>query len=296
MNILNNRDIQKIIFDVQQNNWNADYAIRYVVVSISRFVKRDPKFFLAPEKERLNLIGNMNYQKDYPYVICKTLHELIKEVLDILGIQSKVVIATNTTIPLYALIVEGEHSRYFIDALHDLFRSQYRIKPVSYGARIKSNTSILDNDKNQLQDLPLDYIKKIDLDTGLIQEEYFSDAINRIKIELTDRNKAKALFLTNNSYELLKRKIEHISENYLNVYPVDGPIERVGLHVYLRSNLFNRSEKANFYVGNRIDKENNPVYIIIKYGPYNITFEEVFDHEKYLLKETTESIAPRTFK
>ena len=98
-----------------------------------------------------------------------------------------------------------------------------------------------------------------------------------------------------NCYELLKKKIQYISENFLNVYPVHGPIERTGLHVYLRTNLFNKSEKANFYVGNRIDKEGNPVYIQVKYGTHNLTFEEVLDNERYSLQETTESITPRVF-
>ena len=99
-NILNSREIQKIILDVQLNNWNTDYAIRYVVVSISRLVRRDPVFFLTPEKDRIPLVNSMSYEKDYPNIICKTLHELIADVLSILGIKSRVVVATNTTIPL----------------------------------------------------------------------------------------------------------------------------------------------------------------------------------------------------
>ena len=302
MDILNNKEIQEIIFKVQQSNWNTDYAIRYVVVSISRLVKRDSVFFLIPESERLDLLKNADYHKDYPNVICKTLHELIRDVLATLGIKSTVVQATNTTIPLFALIVEGEHNRYFVDALHDLFRSQYRIRPVSYGARIRSNTSTIDNNKYNLVDLPLDYIEEMDIGTGLINKEYFSDTINKIKPTLIDRNKTKDFFRKDgeyideiSGYDLLKRKIKFVSDNYLNLYPMHGPIERAGLHVYLRSNVFNKSEKTNFYVGNRTDKENNPVYVQIKYGPYNITFEEVMENDKYLLQETAEAITPRTF-
>lgn len=77
---------------------------------------------------------------------------------------------------------------------------------------------------------------------------------------------------------------------------MDGLIERTGLHVYIRNNLYNKSEKTNFYVGNRIDKEGNPIYIIIKYGTHVFTFEEVCEDKKYSLVETSEIIAPRIIK
>ena len=293
--ILNEPFIQKIILDVSLSNWDIDYAIRYVTVMISKFAKRDPKFFLANEEERLKMLLNKNIE-EYPYVICKTLHELIQLVLRELGIESRVVIATNTRIPLYALIVEGQHNRYFIDALHDLFRAQYNIQPVCYGAHINSNTSILDQDELKLKTLPLEYIKQMDLDMGIIDEEYFSDYINRIKTNFTDRNIAKGIFMCKDSYSLLRTKIDYISNTFLNIYPVDGPIERTALHVYLRNNLYNKSEKDNFYVGNRIDKEGNPVFIQIKYGSKLLTFEEVCEQEVYYLRETTDSIIPTGIK
>ena len=292
--ILDSYEIQKLLLDVQLSNWDTDHAIRYIVLGISRMVRRNPEFFLSPESKRLDMVKDMNYEKDFPNIICKTLHELIRDVLATIGIKSKVVVATNTKIPLYALIVEGEHNRYFIDALHDLFRAQYNIQPVSYGAPIRSNTCILDT--NGLTDLSLDYIREIDTNIGAIDEEgYFSDFINRIKSNFINRNKAKEVFDEKDPFELIKTKVRFISDNYLNLYPVSGPIERTGLHVYLRTNLFNKSERANYYIGNRIDKEGNPVYINIKYGTRNVTFEEVEDREEYSLVETTEAITPRTF-
>ena len=291
--IINEPFIQKIILDVYLSNWTTDYAIRYVTVMISKLAKRDPKFFLANEEQKLNMLENKTYE-EYPYVICKTLHELIRDVLKEIGINSKVVQATNTKIPLYALIVEGSHDRYFIDALHDLFRAQHNIQPVCYGAHINSNTSILQEER--LKTLPLEYIRQMDLDMGIIDEEYFSDYINRIKTSFTDRNIAKGIFMCNDSYSLLKTKIEYISDMYLNVYPLEGPIERTALHVYLRNNLFNKSEKDNFYVGNRIEKENNPVFIQIKYGSKLLVYEEVCEDEIYSLKETTDAIIPTGIK
>ena len=295
MEILNKPEILNIIQTVRQNHWNTDYAARYVVVSISRLVKRDPKFFLSPEVERIYMFQNMNYESDYPNVICKTLHELIRDVLDVLGIKSTVVKATNTTIPLFALIIDGEHNRYFVDALHDLFRSQYNVRPIAYGAKIRSKTSIIDDKKEHLVDLPLDYVREIDVNTGLIPGEYFSDEMARERLKLVDRNVARKIFGEKNTVELLKKKISYVSDKYLNVYPVHGPIERTGLHVYLRNTLFNNSEKEKFYVGNRIDKEGNPVYVLITYGVHNFTYEEVFKDNKYSLQETAEAIAPRIF-
>jgi hypothetical protein len=287
--------IQKIILDVELAHFDTDEAIRYVTVMISKQVKRDPKFFLLKDEAREEMFKKQEYNT-YPYVICKTLHELIQEVLGILGIESRVVVATNTRIPLYALIVDGKNNRYFIDALHDLFRSQYNIEPVCYGAHIKSNGSILDEKALGLVTLPLEYIREMDLKTGLIQDEYFSDYIKRIQPEFIDRNKAKIAFGITDSYELLKTKMAYNSQHFLNLYPVEGPIERTALHVYLRTNLFNKSERNNFYVGNRIDKEGNPVFIQIKFGSKLLTYEEVCHNEEYSLIETTDSLVPTGVK
>ena len=294
--IINEPFIRKIIKDVLDNHLSTDYAIRYVTVMISKNVRRDPKFFLASEDVRLRLLDSKNYETDFPNVICKTLHELIRDVLKELGINSKIVIATNTVVPLYALIVEGEHNRYFIDALHDLFRVQYNIRPVSYGAHIRSNTSIIDREKEKITDLSLDYIRQMDLDMKIIDGEYFSDFIDRIKNEFIERNKAKILFREEDSFRLFKSKMRYNSDTFLNIYKVEGPIERAALHVYLRNNLFNKTEKANFHVGNRVDKEGNPVFIQIKLGSRIINYEEVKRDNIYSLEEISEVKVPSGIK
>lgn len=278
--VLKRPEIKKIILEVLNNNWNTDYVIRYVTVEISKLVQRDVSFFKMTDDEKLDILKELNYENSYPNVICKTLHELIRDVLDYLGIESKVVIATNTKVPLYALIAEGEHGRYFIDALNDLFKVQYNIQPVTYGNYTRSNNSIIDG--NKLISLDLDYIREMDLDMGLIKTEYFSDYINRIKNTYIDRNQAKKIFEIESSVELLKRKIELISEKYLNNYPVEGPHERVGLHVYLRNNLFNKSEKKFFRV---CLTEDNRVILKNEYGGQSIIYEEIKDNNKYILKK-----------
>ena len=294
-NILNNPKIKMILNDVKNNNWNTDYAVRYIVVNISRLVRHDPVFYLSSNKEKIEMFRDGNYKKDFPNIICKTLHELIRDILATIGIKSKVVVATNAALPLYALIVEGENNRYFVDALYDLFRAQYDIQPVTYGSHIRSKSNILDEKALKLESLPLDYIREMDIDTGIINQEYFSDYINKIKNDFTNRNKAKEFFGVDNSVDLIEKKVEYISNSYLNLYSMDGPIERTALHVFFRNNLYNKSEKSNFYIGNRIDKENNPVYIIIKYGTRVFTFEEVYENNKYSLVETMDVITPRTF-
>ena len=261
--VLKRPEIQKIILEVLNNKWNIDYAVRYVTVEISKLVKRDVSFFKMSDDEKLDNLKEQNYELSYPNVICKTLHELIRDVLDYLGIESKVVIATNTKVPLYALIVEGEYGRYFIDALNDLFKVQYNIQPVTYGNCICSNNNILDTSK--LLSLDLDYIREMDLDMGIIKTEYFSDYINRIKNKYIDRNQAKRILEIESSLELLKRKMKLISEMYLNNHPVEGPYERVGLHVYLRNNLFNKSEKKMYRV---YLAEDNRVILTNEFGVF----------------------------
>lgn len=294
--IINKPEIQEIINTVQSHrNRNTDYAIRYVVVMISRLVKRDVNFFFSTEEEKIKQLQFKTYN-DYPNVICKTLSELIRDVLYLLWINSKVVIATNTKVPLYALIVEGENGKYFIDALHDLFRSQHRIQPDSYWAYNKSNTIIV-QDKD-LTILSLDDIRCMDIDMKLIESQYFNDYIENIKQNLIDRNKAKLFFTLqwNDAYELLKHKIGYISESYLNVFPIEWPLERVAFHVYLRSNLYNKSEKDKFRIKNDEDDPNYPVIIRIQYGRLFLTYKEIIKYSenwrKYLLKKESEYLHP----
>ena len=60
-------------------------------------------------------------------------------------------------------------------------RAQYNIQPVTYGTHIRSKSNIIDADSLKLVDLPLDYIREMDVNTGIIKDEYFSDYINRVK-------------------------------------------------------------------------------------------------------------------
>lgn len=278
MNALTN-DINKIIIEAAKYK-NTDYAIRYIVVSISRIVQRDLKFFSLPQEKKLELLEK-NQLPEIPYVICKTLCEVIKDSLSKIGIESKIIISTNSYIPLYALIVDGENSRYYIDPLHDLFRSQYRIMPVAYGTHIRSNTSLI-NEHSGLTDLPLEQIREIDLKTGLIEEQYFSDYITCIQNAFTNRNKAKKIFDGKIGVDAIDAKLNHISDKYINLYPVNGPMERVGLYVYLRTHLFNKSEKRKFYVFN--DEDGN-VKLYIEYGEHILTYEEYKDKDIYILRK-----------
>ena len=79
--ILDSYEIEKLLLDVQLSNWDTDHAIRYIVLGISRMVRRDPVFFLSPESKRVDMVNKMNYEKDFPNIICKTLHELIRDIL-----------------------------------------------------------------------------------------------------------------------------------------------------------------------------------------------------------------------
>ena len=300
--VINKPEIQEIINTVQSHrNRNTDYAIRYVVVMISRLVKRDVNFFFSPEEEKVKQLQLKTYN-DYPNVICKTLSELIRDVLYLLWINSKVIISTNTKVPLYALIVEGEKCMYFIDALIDLHCSQYRIQPRCYGSYITSKNNILHKYKLPLIELSPDFIREIDTDTWLIESNYFSDTINSIRDTFTIYSKAESFFKTKDHHLLFIKKFEYISENYINLFSLEWPIERACLYSYFKSFLFNRAEKTNtdknttinrhneiwtqpsFFIWNRINKENNPVFIEIQYGSNRLVFEELKEGKKYKIQ------------
>lgn len=285
--IINKPEIQDIINTVSLNNYSTDYAIRYVVVNISRLVKRDTKFFLSSEDERLKQLYSKTYS-EYPNVICKTLSELIRDVLDILGIKSTVVKATNSNVPLYALIVDWENGRYFIDALGDLTKSQYHMQPFHYGIFPESTRNILDFSKLKLIKLLDETIKDMDINLGIINwKRYFSDYINDIKINFTSINHAKTFFDEKDNLELIRKKMYYISNNFLNVYQMDGPIERKTFYTYLWKNLFNKNERNSFNVINK-NEEGYPVFVTIKFNDEILIFKEVKQGIKYLLQETLE--------
>lgn len=283
--IINRPEIQEIINNVRLNrSWNTDYAIRYVVVMISRLVKRDVNFFFSSDEEKLKALNTKTYS-DYPNVICKTLSELIRDVLYLLWIESKVIVSTNTKVPLYAIIAEWEESRYYIDALYDLTCSQYRIQPYCYSSHRPSKNSIIDPNKLKLTELDPDYIRDIDINTGLIPGEYFSDHINNIKNRFTEYNKAETFFDTKDHDQLLIKKFEFISDHLVNKFPLEWPIERTILYIYFRRYLLNKAERWNVFIGNTIE-DNNHVFIKITQNNWlNLIFEECKQDWKYSLKQ-----------
>ena len=274
--ILRKPEIQRIIYTVLDHNWNTDYAIRYVTVEISKLVQRDLSFFQLRDEEKLQVVPTLQYETTYPYVMCKSLHLLIKDVLDYIGIDSKLVQATNSNVPLYALVVDGEHGRYFIDALNDLAKVQYRIQPVTYGNYIVSKHSLLDPSK--LMTLSHNTIREMDLDLGVIENEYFSDSIERMKSKYIDRNQAMRYFEAEDSLDLVQKKISQLSDQFLNCYPVKGPLERVALHVYFRNQLFNKSERERYRV--HLGETENQVILLIDFGGYTMMYEEVKEKKK----------------
>ena len=144
---------------------------------------------------------------------------------------------------------------------------------------INSNNASLD-DHNLIR-LPLDYIREMDLGLGVIDKEYFSDYINRIKLDFTDRNRSKKVFNTESTLELIPIKMTYISDNFLNLYPVKGTMERIGLYVYYRGQLFNKGERDQFYVGTKDD--NSSIIIKIHYGGHDFLYEEEKDDDVYKL-------------
>lgn len=283
-NIINKPEIQEIINNVRLNrSRNTDHVIRYVVVMVSRLVKRDVNFFFSTEEDKVKLLLTKTYN-DYPNVICKTLSELIRDVLYLLWIESRVIVATDTVIPLYALITEWENWRYFIDPLNDLFRSQYRMKPFHYWILPESNNNILNF--SELIELSEEFIEDIDINQLKIIEwwSYFDETLSKVKNIFTSINDAKKLFGTNDEIDLIKKKIKYISDNYLNKYQISGPIERATLYIYYKRLLFNKDEKKCFIVKNK-NEPWYPVHITIEYLGKILKFEEVKHHGEYSLKQ-----------
>ncbi len=278
-----NEEMQKIIRNVNLS-WSKDYIIRYLYVNLAPFFKRDLKYFLASEEEKF-----IEYKKGFVNrgldIVCSTISDFYVNLFNSFGIRAKKTAANSAKIPLFAVVVEGDHGWYFIDPLNDLFNNQYGLRTTEFGSIPHYNT--LNTNFPNLISLEQEYIGDIDYNLGI--DKSLSDYFDKLHLEMSNRNLAAKLYQmpTNDKLVAFERKMEFANERLINLGSVKGPFERIRLYLFLERIMFFKTEKKNLTI--LLDKMYSIPRPHIEYiNPYNgeqMIFEEQIEQDKYVLRK-----------
>ncbi len=239
-----NEEMQTIINNVDLS-WPKDYIIRYLYIRLAPFFRRDLKYFLASDESKLEQFnaGFINRGTD---IVCSTISDFFVNLYKSFGINAKKIAANSAKIPLFAMIVEGDHGWYFIDPLNDLFHAQYNLKTTEYGV-IPYYKTLATNYPNLIS-LPQEYLAEIDERLGI--EKPLNDFFNIVHIEMTSRNRIAEHFQTpkEDRIELFNKKMDFASNHFINIGSVNGAFERLQLYLFLERIMFFKTEKRNLKI------------------------------------------------
>lgn len=275
-------DVEQVINSVQAN-WSKDYIIRYLYVKLAPYFRRDLKYFLATEEEKFQQFsqGFINRGRD---IVCSTLADYYVNLYQAFGIEAKKIAANSATIPLFAVIVHGDHGWFYIDPLNDLFNNQYGLKTTEFGTIPHYKT--LATNYPDLEKLPKEYLAEIDKGLGI--NETLDAYFNKLHLEMTNRHSCRKRFDldTNSREEFFISKMEFSSDNLLNLGKVNGSLERIRLYLFLERILFFKAEKRNLKIWLNQDYEiPRPQIEYISFDNGNsILYQEVKEDNKFLLK------------
>lgn len=275
----------KNIINQIQSTWSKDDIIRYLYMNLAPFFKRDLKYFLATDEEKYFEYsqGFINRGRN---IVCSTISDFFVSLYNSIGIKARKVAANSARIPLFAIIVEGNHGWYFIDPLNDLFHVQYNLKTTEYGQIPYYKT--LNNNYPHLISLQEDYIAQIDEKLGTIKP--LDDFFKIIHIEMTSRNRIAEHFHTpkENRIELFNKKMAFANTHFINLGQVNGPFERLQMYLFLERIMFFKSEKRNIKI--YLDTAFSTPRPHIEYeNPYTkeiAIFEERRSNNQFILTKT----------
>lgn len=280
-----NEEIKKIINGVKLS-WPKDYIIRYLYVNLAPFFKRDLKYFLATEEEKMEQYQQGFINRGFD-IVCSTISDYYVNLFHSFGIRAVKTAANSAKIPLFAVVVEGDHGWYFIDPLNDLFNNQYGLKTTEFGSIPHYQT--LNNNFPNLISLSSDYIANIDQSLGI--DKSLSDYFNELHNVMSNRNRAATIYKmpTNDKIAMFERKMEFANEHLINLGNVPGPFERIKLYLFLEKVMFFKTEKKNLTI--YLDKMHEIPRAHIEYhNNYNgsiILFEEQNVQDQFVLKKVS---------
>lgn len=264
-----------------KSSWSKDIIIRFLYTKLAPYFQRDLFYFLADEKDKEQQF-RQGFINRFPHIVCSTLADFYVDLFKQFGINAKKIIANSAKIPLFAMIVEGEHGWFYLDALNDLFYNQYGLKPYNFG--IIPTYKTVQSHYPEIIKLPKEYVAELDEELNLT---YLDDYFSIFHHILSQKKEAYEFFgLKKESKEDLKeRKINLYNENFINLGNVSGPFERAQLYKFLNDQILNRGEKRFTKV--RLEGGCQHPHISLELINLNGStfFEEIKQNEVYTLKK-----------
>lgn len=268
-------EITKIISSINPK-WSKDYIIRFLYVKLAPFFERDLEYFLkSPEEQYSEYKSGFIYR--VPKVVCSTLADFYVDLYLSMGIKAKKIIANKNKIPLFALIVEGDHGWYYLDPLSDLFRNQYGLD-TNYFGRIPAINKTIANDYPFLVTLPTSYLEEMDLNLHLYPYNMnLAQVYEVLRKEMLKTYKLAKRFNIDkrNKMAVTEQKLIFADQYLINEGHVPGPLERVMLYKYIARMLFDSVEKRYTDIG--LDSNNNVIIVLSDLDKEPISYQEVRD-------------------
>lgn len=253
----------KVVVDSVDKSADKDIIIRYLIVNLARFFKRDLNFYLRSEQEQALILKHGVSYKGDGNIVCITLAEFYVDLFKHFNIEAEVVKATDTLVPLYGIIVKGTSCSYFINVLADLLPSQYGITNTIYGVVPAWNTSILHLNYPYLVNLSCEYIIFLDEEIKRFPNGIKTDSIVQgYSSELTRKELKKRLHVVRISdFDATNYKMEFLSDYCINFGQVNGLAERHKMYTYLFKNLFEGPERGliEHHIFRDYDEDGNPI-------------------------------------
>ncbi len=280
-----NTSITEIINNINPS-WQTDLKIRYIYYKVNSLVQKDLRYFCASDEEKYKQYQN-GFVNRFPYIVCSTLADCFVDIFKSVDIYAKKVVANSAKIPLFALIVLGDHGFYFLDPINDIFNIQYNLYPQNFGVIPYYRT--LRKNYHNLTHLDRKYLEE--LDTTLnnnIPVNYTNNYIKELKDKMCQRNKA-CEFLgipKGDRVSLTSQKLVFFNDHLINIGNVKGPFERTRLYYYLFNNLLSSNEERqiDIYLDD-IEYEIANVYLKLHVNPSKyLLFREEKKDDNYQLK------------
>lgn len=257
------KEIDRIISEIKAT-WSKDEIIRFLYVKLAPFFKRDLNYFMAEDDEKYRQYQQGFINRGFD-IVCSTISDYYVKLFSEFGIEAKKVAANSAKIPLFAVIVKGNHSWFYIDPLNDLFHNQYGLNTTEFG--VLPHYKTLNNNYPFLDVLPSEYVR--DIDKKIQLPETLDSFFQELHMEMTERNYVFDFFgLEKEDYTaLFDKKIEFINKYLLNKGQVNGPFERISLYLFLERMLFFKKEKKNILI--KLVKEDLQYIPYIEYANHN---------------------------
>lgn len=257
-------------------SWPKKYIIRYIYIKISIFFRRDLNYFLATEEEQLELY-KLGFKKEGFNIVCSSLADYYVDIFSIFNIRATKIVATNTAVPLFSLIVESDEEIYYLDPLNDLARNQYGLE-TGYFAIIPNYENV--RKMFNLSSISSDILRTMDTELGLQSNGiYVSDFVKRLRQEMVVESKINRIYdiAFTDKYSTIKKKLEIIESKLINLGHVKGLYERMLVYNYLRGQLFNKCERKVTEM--IIDKDKMELQFVLKFPS--------LDREVYVEEQST---------